>query len=90
MSNVEAVKDHNYKKYCYAYCLCWLRPQGEGTERSLNQVVLIGRAGNHPVMRGSADKPVTVFRSEHWGGCGTVQIIIISLFFMSLWDLKPN
>jgi len=34
---------------------------GAKRERSLNMVYLLGRVGNNPVMRGSSEKPVTVF-----------------------------
>ncbi|XP_023325428.1 single-stranded DNA-binding protein, mitochondrial isoform X1 [Eurytemora carolleeae] len=36
-------------------------PEEGKRERSLNSVNLIGRVGNIPVMRGTQDKPVTVF-----------------------------
>ena len=39
-----------------------LSPEEGKRERSLNSVNLIGRVGNNPVMRGTQDKPVTVFR----------------------------
>jgi len=37
------------------------RPEEGAMERSVNTVTLVGRVGNDPLMRGSKERPVTVF-----------------------------